>query len=185
MIVNPSPEVLKLIGENQQQRPITQVSSNGIQPPRQPFSNQQHPQQQNQPTTYIPSKYEVTKETTFTIRFKLSFLDDRWIITETGSEQWVKFRMWNYTEEITWKNKVTEFDPEKRIHIINNDKFNEFKIRNLLIDWSLAADDINLKLIHVNNYLVDESYNRFMLLQPNLVHFIINRMNSILENNAV
>lgn len=137
------------------------------------------------------SKYEVKKESFFTIEFGLIESDGRFLIVDKenyGSfpdieKHWVKFRYWRYDEELKWRESSTKFDPDSRNFTIDRGKFDELKIRNLMIDWSFAELSDRHKLFHVNGFLVDESFEMFKSLFPNIILAIINSMNNILENN--
>lgn len=138
------------------------------------------------------TKYEVKKDTTFNIEFGLMEKDGRILVVNVPStldnstveSHWVKFRMWTYSEELKWKNDCMEFNAGARSFILNHDKFNEIKIRNLLIDWSFAIKADKHKLLHVNKYLSDESYEMFKGFFPNVINIIISLMNEVLENNG-
>lgn len=142
----------------------------------------------------IPQKltrYEVSKDSTFTIRFGILDKGDRWVPINHSAvadnplsmEVWVKFRMWNYDEELTWKNQCNEFNAEHKVQILNIDKFNEIKIKNLLVDWSFGELEDRLKMLHVDGKLSDESYKIFKGLYPAIVNTIIDMMNNVLESN--
>jgi len=133
------------------------------------------------------TKYDVTPDTCFVIRFFLYEEDGiiRVADNNDGLSQaephWVKFRLWNYKEENTWRANCQEYSMESRGFIMNYNKFNEIKIRNLIRDWSFAEFDEKYHLLHVNGYLSDESYDLFCGLQPSIVFHIIRMMNSYLE----
>lgn len=137
------------------------------------------------------TKYEVTKDTTFIVEFCLIERDGRFLVvkkeavdTMTEAEPcWVKFRMWNYNEELTWKSQCMDFNHEIKAQFINNDKLNEKKIKELLLDWSFGEGNDRLKLLHTNGILSDESYNIFRGLFPNIASAIVNLMNDVLEGN--
>ena len=133
------------------------------------------------------TKYDVTPDTFFVIRFSL-FEKDGIVhaVTEDtevrdAEPHWVKFRLWNYKEENTWRVSCQEYSLESRAYIMNSNKFNEIKIRNLIRDWSFAEYDEKYRLLHVNGVLSDESYDLFCGLQPSIVFHIIRAMNSYLE----
>jgi len=98
---------------------------------------------------------------------------------------WVEFKMWTYKQEIDLKRKCMQFDETTRMNFINNDLLNRLKIQTLLNAWSLDAKfGPRLKLVHVNGVLVDESYDMFTRLFPNVVRFILDEMNNVLEYNG-
>ena len=163
--------------------------------PEKDIKNQAKPQTFCQDkTSYVQekTKYEVKKDTTFTIDFGLIEKDGRIVVVNVPSQldnniaesHWVKFRMWTYPEELKWKNDCMEFNAGARSFILNHDKFNEMKIRNLLLDWSFAVKADKHKLLHVSGYLSDESYEMFKGVFPNVINIIINLMNEVLENNG-
>ena len=139
---------------------------------------------------HIYKKYEIKPDTYFYVKFGIRFekdeIDqnvDRLIVTyynkiDEGIENyWLKFRMWNYAEEQEWKKKCTERN-EHDDYMINQIKLFEAKVRNLLLDWSFDE-----KLIHVNGYLSDESYADFNRLHPNIIKYVSQQLNAVLENN--
>lgn len=140
------------------------------------------------PRTY--TKYEVKPESHFIVKFGIMEQDGRIIVTDEDmlesriEKHWVKFRMWTYAEELDIKSKATEFDSTKKVHLLNNDKLNEIKIRTLIQDWSFSQSDASLKLLHINNYLSDEGLKIVYSLYPTIIRYIINRMNEVLEFNG-
>lgn len=139
----------------------------------------------------VYTKYEVKPETYFYVKFGIVSQEDRWVVideedvsvTKKAESHWVKFKMWNYAQELDWKNQATEFDNSKRMHTLNTDKLNELKIRNLLVDWSFAEDEDSLKMLHVNDLLCDESFKVFYSLYPGIIRHIVSKMNDVLEFN--
>ena len=136
------------------------------------------------------SKYEVKPTDTFKLEFGLLPQENRIIVVNQDimnkqiENHYVIFKMWTYKQELEWKSSSTTFDLTQKIHVLDSDKYNEFKIRNLLSEWSFTEFDENLKLLHINGYLVDESYVKFTNLYPNVIQHIINQMNGILEFNG-
>lgn len=138
------------------------------------------------------TKYEVTPQSSFTIRFCIGFNDDRVnVYTEDAYQtmpelerHWVKFRMWTYEEELKWKNQCMEYDFQSRSFKLNPSKLDELKIRNLIKDWSFAEHEAKFKLLHVNKVLSDESYDIFKGFFPTIINNIIFLMNQVLENNG-
>ena len=139
------------------------------------------------------SKYEITPQSHFVIRFGLVQKkgDGRFVpIREDAIEgipeaepHWVKFRMWNYLEELNWKDKCTEYDVKSKSQTINVTKLNEMKIKNLMLDWSFGEYAERLKLLHCDGKLSDESYNMFQGLYPSIANTIVDLMNLVLESN--
>lgn len=136
-------------------------------------------------------KYEVTENDTFKVEFSLMQKEGRWIPfdnkiekTQGVEEHFVVFRMWTFLEETELRKKASSFDPVKRVHYLDNDILNRLKLQILLKEWSFEKDNKRMKLLHINGVLVDESYNAFMKLHPNIIRFIIERMNNILEYNG-
>lgn len=137
------------------------------------------------------SKYEVSKDSFFLVEFCLWENDGRFLVLKKGAVDeslgvencWVKFRMWNYREELQWKAQCTEFNNSVKAQFINQEKLNEKKIKSLIMDWSFSEGDDRLKLLHTDGVLSDESYNIFMGLFPSIASAIVNMMNDVLENN--
>jgi len=134
--------------------------------------------------------YEVKPTDEFTIKFGLKEFEGRWIVIEQDSidvldksiqKHWVKFRMWTYNEELSLRKKATKYDEDKRMNMIDFDSLTEYKVRYLIKDWSLGERNEKLKLFHINGYLVDQSWDAFRRLYVNIVRFIINKMNEVLE----
>ena len=145
------------------------------------------------PSSFITkkTKYEVTPDSFFTVSFGVYEKDGRFIILKPEAVDdifqaescWVKFRMWNYDEELSWKNASTEFNFESKSQFLNQNKLNEKKIKNLLLDWSFAESNDRLKLLHTDGILSDESYKIFKGLFPSIANSIIDLMNLVLEQN--
>ena len=137
------------------------------------------------------TKYEVTKDTQFVVNFGLKQSNGRIIVLHhydeldrTIQKHWVKFRMWNYVEELEWKDKSMKFNLQSRNFTIDINKLNEMKIRNLIKDWSFAQFNDKFKLLHAGGYLSDESYDMMKGFFPNIINAIINLMNEVLQNNG-
>ena len=138
------------------------------------------------------TKYEITDSSYFIIRFGLLQKDDgRFVpIKEDAIDgiaeaepHWVKFRMWNYGEELAWKSEFMEYNNAMKSQYLNIEKLNERKIRRLLLDWSFGEYDDRLKLLHCDGMLSDESYSVFMGLYPSIAGTIVDMMNLVLESN--
>jgi hypothetical protein len=76
-----------------------------------------------------------------------------------------------------------EYNNVAKIQILNNDKLNEIKLKKLMLDWSFGEYDDNLKLLHCDNKLSDESYSMFMGMYPAIAKTIVDLMNLVLESN--
>lgn len=139
------------------------------------------------------SKYEISHDTYFIIKFGLivnkedgRFIPIREDLVDDYRQSelhWVKFRMWNYREQLKWKQECTQYHTASHSQIINNQKLNQKKIRNLILDWSFGLYNDRLKLLHCNGVLSDESYVMFQGLYPSIANTIVNLMNAVLENN--
>lgn len=138
------------------------------------------------------TKYEVSKNSNFVIKFGLCEKDERIIFVRDeyveqisqAQHHWVKFRMWTYKQQLLWKDKCMKFNNESRSFLIDVNKLNQMKVRNLILDWSFAEVSDKFKLLHVNKYLSDESYQVFKGFYPTIINNIINMMNEILQENG-
>lgn len=146
------------------------------------------------PTSFVVNrtKYEVTPDSYFVVKFGLVQKDDgHFVVVEpevvpetSGAEpHWVKFRMWNYDEELKWRSECTEFNNNMKVQYINVEKFNELKVRRLMMDWSFGECEDRLKLLHCDGVLSDESYSIFKGMYPSIANRIVALMNGVLENN--
>ena len=135
-----------------------------------------------------PGKYEITNETTFTVQIHAREKDGRWVLmTGPGKgidTNTVVFRMWNYHEEIEIRKMATSYDAGKRVHMIDNDALNRFKVQKLMVSWTFDRDNHRLRIQHQNGILTDESWSAFTNLQPNFISFILEEMNKVLEFNG-
>jgi hypothetical protein len=138
------------------------------------------------------TKYEVTKDSYFVVKFGLvQKSDGRFIpIKEEMVEEipdaephWVKFRMWTYDEELKWKSECMEYNSSTKLQMINQDKLNERKLRNLILDWSFGSYEDRLKLLHCDGRLSDESFGIIRGMYPSIVITIMDLMNLVLESN--
>lgn len=141
---------------------------------------------------YKDSKYHVNKDSFFIIKFGLLMQEDGRFVPinyestndyPNSEKHWVKFRMWYYQEQLQWKQSVMEYNSNVKLQILNQDKLNEIKIKKLMLDWSFGEFDNNLKLLHCDGKLSDESYDMFMGLHPSIAGTIVDLMNLVLENN--
>lgn len=135
-----------------------------------------------------PGKYENTPDTIFSVVIHAKEKDGRWIImagpgkgVETNT---VVFRMWGYDEMIEMRKMATSYDPQKRVHMIDNDALNRLKIQRLMVSWTFDKENSRLRLWHVNGVLTDEAWKAFTALQPNLSTYIIDEMNKVYEFNG-
>lgn len=136
-----------------------------------------------------PGKYEVTDKTTFDIEVHLKTgIGGRWVVV-VGPGKGVDthklvFRMWNYDEMVDLKKKATTFEQVRRVHIIDNDALNRLKVQKLLLSWTFDVENPRLKIHRVNGVLTDESWQKFVRLQPNIINYIFDRMNEVYELNG-
>ena len=138
-----------------------------------------------------PGKYEVKQDDTFRIEFTVRKSGDRWVVVGDPSDKaqdeeahWVEFRMWTYEEDVTAKKNATMYDEKRRIHFIDHDLLNRFKVQALLRSWSFSEGNPRLKLLHVNGVLCDEGWEAFSRLYPSIIRHIIERLNDVLEFNG-
>lgn len=138
------------------------------------------------------TKYEVTKDSYFIVRFGLYQKEDGRFVPikdemvddiPESERHWVKFRMWNYSEELKWKSEFLEYNNATKSQFLNTDRLNERKIRHLMLDWSFGSFDDRLKLLHCDGVLSDESYSMFMGMYPSIAGTIVDLMNLVLESN--
>lgn len=135
-----------------------------------------------------PGDYEVTSQHTFEVKLYLKPKDNRWVIM-TGSgadivEHTVVVRLWSYDEMIGLRKTATTYDAAKRIHMVDQDFLNRLKIQKLVISWTLEEINPRLKLHRQQGSLTDESWGNFKKVQPNILQYIINKINDVLEYNA-
>lgn len=140
------------------------------------------------------SKYEIDKDTFFLVEFGVLFTDEQIVVIPKESfeevdelaeefyeKHWVKFRMWNFLESQVWKQECMEFLQTHRIFNLNSNKFNELKVRRLLLDWSFKDYSDDHKLFHIHKQLTDESMDLFFKkFNPNIIHYVVNKMNEFL-----
>jgi len=134
-------------------------------------------------------KFELTKNSFFTLKFGLVEVDGRWLIAKDEEGEgieacWVKFKMWSFEEEVGLKSQATQWDGKNRMHTLNQDFFNRLKIQKLMVDWSFTKENEAFKLHRVQNTLTDESFGAFLKLQRNICSHIIDNMNRVLEYNG-
>jgi hypothetical protein len=92
--------------------------------------------------------------------------------------------MWTYDEMADMKKMATSYDGLKRVHMIDNDSLNRFKVQRLMVSWTFDRDNPRLRLQHVNGVMTDESWRAFASLQPNISTCIIEEMNKVFEFNG-
>lgn len=150
----------------------------------------QEPQKQTRVDEKLmkPGKYEVSNEHTFEVEVHLAPNKGRWVVADRPGREIdshkIVFRMWNYDEMIDLKRKATNYDSQKRLHMIDNDALNRMKIQKFMLSWTLDRDNPRLKLFHVQGVLTDESWQTFTKLQPNIISHIIEEMNRVYEFNG-
>jgi hypothetical protein len=134
-----------------------------------------------------PGKYEITKEDTFTVEIWLKKQDKRWVLCQptdkTATREEVVFRMWTYDEMVELRKMATNYDPLKRIHMVDHDALNRMKIQRCLVAWTFDRENPRLRIQHINGVMTDESWHAFTRLSPNICSFIIERMNLVYEFN--
>ena len=139
-------------------------------------------------TLMQPGKYEITPEHTFEVELFLKLTDNRWVVVRSKGKDVethkVVFRMWNYDEIVDMRKRATSFDPVRRMHIVDTDLLDRLKVQKLMVSWTFENDNPRLKVHRVNGVLTDECWKNFTKLQPNLIRFILERMNDILEYNG-
>jgi hypothetical protein len=135
-----------------------------------------------------PGKYEVTPEDTFTIDIFLKRVEKRWVLCNPSDKGAMKeevvFRMWNYDEMIESKKMATNYDPLKRIHMVDHDVLNRLKIQRFMVAWTFDKENPRLRIQHVNGVMTDETWKAFTKLHPNIITHLIERMNAIYEFNG-
>jgi len=135
-----------------------------------------------------PGKFEITDDENFTVKIPVKTTEKRWVVIENEKQadetHEVVFRMWSYEEEIQLRKEATTYDAMKRMHFVDNDKLNRLKLQTLLKSWSFEKDNPRLKILHVNGTMVDEVWKMVMKLHPNILRYIIDRMNNVLEYNG-
>lgn len=139
-------------------------------------------------TLMAPGKYEITPEHTFDVEVNLRSEGSRWIVVAgkgKGIETHkVTFRVWTYDEMVSLRKAATSFDALRRMHLVDTDHLDRLKVQKLLQSWTFSSDNPRLKIHRVNDTLTDESWGNFKKLQPNIIRFILDKMNEILEYNG-
>lgn len=134
------------------------------------------------------SKWQLKEDETFKIRFNLKEAEKKRITLHLEpnsdpktTEHWVEFKMWDYSAMIAMRKMATKYHKESGSFYVDHDMYNDLKVRSLLVDWSFAHVDAQMKLQHHNNSLTDESFKMFRSLYPWIGTAIIGKMNSVLE----
>ena len=139
----------------------------------------------------MKSKYEVRPDTSFVVRFGIMEDNDGKFFPVPANVMyddpnvemhWVKFRMWTYDEKRKWKSECMDFNASKKALEVNVEKMNERKIRSLLLDWSFGKSGDDMKLLHCEGELSNESYSMFLNLYPSIANTIVDLMNTVLDN---
>jgi hypothetical protein len=137
-----------------------------------------------------PGEYEVTRGSTFVIEIHLRLRDEKdkwWVVTTKELAQTtesVTFRMWSYDEMVDLRKLATKYDTVRRVHMIDHDVLNRLKIQKFLLKWTFDKKNNRLELHHANGVLVDESWDKVRLLQPNILKHIIDEMNIRYEHGG-
>lgn len=135
-----------------------------------------------------PGDYEVTANHTFDVILFLSAKDGRWVLMNSEGkdvvEHKVVIRLWSYDEMVGLRKAATSYDSNKRIHMVDQDLLNRLKIQKLFISWTLESVNPRLKLHRQQGTLTDESWLNIKKVQPNILQYIINKMNEVLEYNG-
>lgn len=140
------------------------------------------------PQSHIFSKYQIKQDTNFYIRFGVAFYQDRLIVVQQDKlnpnieSHWLKFRMWSYQQCNRIKNNCCQLDRYKN-YIYNKTKILKQSVKYLLLDWSFGIKDPNMKLMHVNKVLSDQSIALFMNMHPNILFYIQDKLKGILQGN--
>jgi hypothetical protein len=71
-------------------------------------------------------------------------------------------------EELQTKKAFTTFDELNSIHVIDHEKIAEWRLRRCLVKWNLHTKipGMAIRLIKVQGYLEDESFNCVLKLPP-------------------
>jgi hypothetical protein len=135
---------------------------------------------------YDAGEYVITEKEDFTIDVPLKKIEKRWTVNDYDFDKKheVVFKMWSYEEGVELRKKSTQYDDIKRVHYIDHDLFNRLKIQKLVKSWTFEEENPKLKMHHVSGVLTDESFKAIMSLHPNILRYIIERMNDVLEYNG-
>lgn len=134
-----------------------------------------------------PGKYEVTRQSTFTVRVPLkrrSEEDGWWLVVKEDESEVVEqvvFRMWEYDEMVEMRKLATKYDQVRRVHMIDHDVLNRLKVQRFMVSWTFGNDNPRLQLHHQNGVLTDESWMAVKKLQTNILSHLIQEMNEKYE----
>lgn len=137
----------------------------------------------------IYNKYQIRKDTYFYIKFGIYFTQQQQqtlhLVQYDKSDRsienhWLKFRLWTYQQSCKIKDSCCQQD-QYRNYVYNKAKLFKTKIKYLLKDWSFKDSDANMKLLHVNQILSDQSLNDFMNLHPQILFYIQQQLNVFLQ----
>ena len=90
--------------------------------------------------------------------------------------------MWTYQQYNKFRDLCCEQD-QYRNYVYNRSKLFKMKIKHLLLDWSFKQTDPNMRLMHVNEILSDQSIDDFMRLHTNILLHVQNQLNNVLQAN--
>ena len=135
-----------------------------------------------------PGEYEVTRDSTFTIKIPLKRRSEEegwWLVmnSEENAEvvEEAVFRMWDYNESVELRKLATKYDTVRRVHMIDHDVLNRLKIQRYLLSWTFDKTNPRMELHHVNGVLSDETWAKVTRLQPNILAHLIHEMNDKYE----
>jgi hypothetical protein len=132
-----------------------------------------------------PGEYEVTRNSTFTLKLHLKKNEDKWWVVvsekEATTTEEVTFRMWTYDEMVELRKLATKYDQMRRVHMIDHDVLNRLKIQRYMLSWTFEKENQRFELHHVQGVLSDETWAKVKRLQTNLLRHIIEQMNERYE----
>jgi len=134
-----------------------------------------------------PGDYEVTRESTFTVKVPLrhrSEEDKWWVVVEPDEAEVTEeavFRMWEYDEMVEMRKLATKYDQVRRVHMIDHDVLNRLKVQRFMVSWTFGRGNPRLQLHHQNGVLTDESWAAVKRLQTNILKHLIDEMNERYE----
>jgi hypothetical protein len=133
-----------------------------------------------------PGEYEVTPDSVFKVLIPLrKKKGEKWwaVCPESEAEvtEEVTFRMWTYDEMVELRKLAMTYDQVRRVHMIDHDLLNRYKIQRLMVGWSFAKGNPRLGIHHVNGVLTDESWKAVTKLQANILRFVFEGMNERYE----
>lgn len=134
------------------------------------------------------ARWQKKEDEVFRVRFKTLDVENNRVVavfSETTSqdtqEHWVEFKMWDYDMMVKLRREATEYYNKSQSYHVDQDKFNELKVKHLMTKWSFGEVDSHLRLQHTNGVLTDESLEQFKRLYPCIVIVILRCMNEVLE----